>query len=102
MSEVSTSCMALNALVNDYSYTDSYRIFMALACRIGRDTGHKYLNVQGSEDLGQFRSKMRLKPFATVPRTHLVFDQSACDEPLKGGMNPDPNDRLLGQPDVEV
>ncbi len=72
-SEISEKCLGFNSLMNDYNYKNSYRRFMFEAVRIARDLGYPFLNLQGSEDYGQHKSKRVFQAEIEIPKKHLVY-----------------------------
>jgi hypothetical protein len=46
---------------------------MLKACEIAYNLDYKYLNIQGSEDEGQYISKLRLKPEFQIKKLHMVY-----------------------------
>ena len=74
--EISRSCLGLNAIINDFSYWNSYRFMTHTATNIAKEHGYRYLNLQGSEDAGQYQSKRRFKAQIEIPKKHLVYRYS--------------------------
>ena len=71
-SECSKKCLGFNVLVNDFEYYNLYRIMILKACGIAQELGYEYLNIQGSEDEGQYISKLRMKPEVQLKKVHMV------------------------------
>lgn len=72
-SRISENCLGFNALINDFSYRNLYRYMMYQGIKISYDLGYQYINLQGSEDLNQYRSKRRFKADIEIKKKHLVY-----------------------------
>lgn len=72
-SEISKNCLGFNALINDFSYRNLYRFMMHQGIKIANKLGYQYVNLQGSEDLNQYRSKRRFKANIEINKKHLVY-----------------------------
>ncbi|MDB5260493.1 MAG: hypothetical protein JWN37_724 [Candidatus Nomurabacteria bacterium] len=82
-SEISNICLGFNVLVNNFDYYNLYRIMMIEAAKIAQELGYKYLNLQGSEDEGQFSSKLRMKPEIQLEKVHLIYDKGFLTNPMR-------------------
>jgi len=72
-SEISKNCLGFNALINDFSYRNLYRLMMFEGIKIADRLGYHYVNLQGSEDEAQYKSKLRFKPGIVISKKHLVY-----------------------------
>lgn len=73
LSEISRRCMGFNALINDFSYRNLYRAIMFEGIKIVNEHGYHFVNLQGSEDEDQHKSKRRFKAGTEIPKKHLVY-----------------------------
>lgn len=72
-SEISKDCLGFNALINDFSYKNLYRYMMYQGIKIAQSLGYQYVNLQGSENSNQYRSKRRFKANLEIKKKHLVY-----------------------------
>ena len=72
-SKISDNTLGFNVLINDFSYRNLYRVMMDKGIEIAHDQGFRYINLQGSEDEAQYRSKRRFKAEIEIPKKHLVY-----------------------------
>lgn len=72
-SEISQHCLGLNAVINDFSFNNSSRYLTHRAILLAKDLGYRHLNLQGSEDENQHRSKRKFRAPIEIPKKHLVF-----------------------------
>lgn len=73
MSNISNLCLGHNLMINDFSIRGSCRRLQYEAVRIASSMAYHYLNIQGSEDENQHRSKRKFRAPIEIPKKHLVW-----------------------------
>ncbi len=80
-SHISMTTLAYNMMIVNPEYRNIYRRCIYEGIKIAQKLGYEYLNLQGSETLGQHLSKRRFKANIEIPKKHMVYDRGRGERP---------------------